>query len=209
MSGNTIIHLWCCPRTLSTATMYSFAQRPDCRVFDEPLYASYLVQNPDLYRPYRDDLLNDAKNCDGNRVLEALPEFFNDTVKVIVCKHITKQLQGINLNVLFKSTTLYTVRHIFLIRDPLDSILSWNDRQEVHKEGCNLHNLCFPQMVHLYSEIQLKTNAKPIVIDSNILKIFSKEVLLIVCQRVGIPFFEQQLSWPAGPKPDIDGFVLS
>ena len=207
MTGNVIIHLWCCPRTLSTATMYSFAQRHDCKVLDEPLYASYLVQNPDLYRPYRDELLSDTKSRDGNRVLESLPDFFSEKIKVIVCKHITKQLQGIDLNILFKSNVSYTVHHIFLIRDPLDSILSWNDRQEVHKEGCNLHNLCFPQMVHLYSEIQLKTNTKPIVIDSNILKMHSKEVLLIVCQRAGIPFMEQQLSWPAGPKPDIDGYI--
>ena len=26
-----------------------------------------------------------------------------------------------------------------------------------------------------------------------------------LCARLGIPFYTQQLSWPAGPKPDIDG----
>ena len=36
------IHLWSGPRNVSTALMYSFAQRPDTRVVDEPLYAQYL-----------------------------------------------------------------------------------------------------------------------------------------------------------------------
>ena len=36
------IQLWSGPRNVSTALMYSFAQRPDTRVVDEPLYAHYL-----------------------------------------------------------------------------------------------------------------------------------------------------------------------
>ena len=41
--GDTVrICLWSGPRTISTALMYSFAQRSDCSVFDEPLYAHYL-----------------------------------------------------------------------------------------------------------------------------------------------------------------------
>ena len=39
---NKIICLWSCPRNISTALMYSFAQREDVQVFDEPLYAHYL-----------------------------------------------------------------------------------------------------------------------------------------------------------------------
>ena len=37
------INLISSPRNISTALMYSFAQRPDCIVFDEPLYAHYLI----------------------------------------------------------------------------------------------------------------------------------------------------------------------
>ena len=36
------ICLWSGPRNVSTALMYSFAQRPDTRVVDEPLYGHYL-----------------------------------------------------------------------------------------------------------------------------------------------------------------------
>ena len=38
-----IINLISGPRNLSTALMYSFSQRPDTVVIDEPFYAHYLV----------------------------------------------------------------------------------------------------------------------------------------------------------------------
>lgn len=53
-----IIHLWCGPRSLSTITMYSFAQRSDTIVYDEPLYNCHLYQNQHIYRPYRNELLD-------------------------------------------------------------------------------------------------------------------------------------------------------
>ena len=37
------INAWSSPRNISTAFMYSFAQRKDTTVVDEPLYAHYLV----------------------------------------------------------------------------------------------------------------------------------------------------------------------
>lgn len=35
--------MWSGPRSLSTALMYSFAQRSDTAVVDEPFYAAYLA----------------------------------------------------------------------------------------------------------------------------------------------------------------------
>ena len=37
-----LVNFWFGPRTLSTATMYSFDQRSDTLCYDEPLYASWL-----------------------------------------------------------------------------------------------------------------------------------------------------------------------
>jgi len=37
-----IIHAISGPRNISTALMYSFAQRPGCAVCDEPMYVLYL-----------------------------------------------------------------------------------------------------------------------------------------------------------------------
>ena len=39
-----IIAMWSGPRNVSTALMYSFAQRQDCAVWDEPYYAAWLAK---------------------------------------------------------------------------------------------------------------------------------------------------------------------
>ena len=62
---NKIICLWSCPRNVSTALMYSFAQRSDTVVFDEPLYAHYL-KNSGLNHPARKQVL-DAQENDGKK----------------------------------------------------------------------------------------------------------------------------------------------
>ncbi|RLN16104.1 branched-chain-amino-acid aminotransferase-like protein 1 isoform X1 [Panicum miliaceum] len=55
--GPVVIHAWSAPRSLSTSLMYSFAQRDDIEVLDEPLYANFL-RVTGLDRPYREDLLS-------------------------------------------------------------------------------------------------------------------------------------------------------
>ena len=42
MAKTKRICLWSGPRNISTALMYSFAQRSDTIVYDEPFYAYYL-----------------------------------------------------------------------------------------------------------------------------------------------------------------------
>ncbi len=64
------ISIWSGPRNVSTALMYSFAQRLDTRVFDEPLYAHYLSSQADRPpHPGEEDILQ-AQDSDGERVVE-------------------------------------------------------------------------------------------------------------------------------------------
>ena len=62
------ICLWSCPRNVSTALMYSFRERPDTLVFDEPLYAHYLSVSGAKH-PGREDTLISQEN-DGEKVVE-------------------------------------------------------------------------------------------------------------------------------------------
>jgi hypothetical protein len=49
--------------------MYSFAQRHDTAVFDEPLYAHYLANiNPAAFRPYREEVLK-VQDSNGDAVV--------------------------------------------------------------------------------------------------------------------------------------------
>ncbi len=64
------ICLWSSPRNISTALMYSFAQRPDAVVFDEPLYAHYLrITNAD--HPGKDEIIK-SQESDGEKVIEQI-----------------------------------------------------------------------------------------------------------------------------------------
>ena len=51
-----VISLWSGPRSMSTALMYSLAQREDMRVLDEPLYAHFL-KHTGAERPCREATL--------------------------------------------------------------------------------------------------------------------------------------------------------
>ena len=73
MNCDKRICLWSGPRNISTALMYSFAQRSDTIVFDEPLYAYYLKHHPEAhgYHPGTQDILNTMEN-DGGKVVEMM-----------------------------------------------------------------------------------------------------------------------------------------
>ena len=164
---NILIHLWCGPRTLSTASIYSFAQRPDTKVLDEPLYAYWLAQNPHLYRPYRDKLLQQS-NLDGNAVLTEMGDVSNGK-RIVVAKHMTKFIVGIDKkNYVVNQIGQRKVKHVFLLRDPMKMILSWGEKNHVHQEGCTLDATSLPHMVQLYSELRA-AGLNPLVVDSDLL----------------------------------------
>ncbi len=70
-----IIHAISGPRNISTAIMYSFAQRPGCSVFDEPLYGIYLKDSK-IDHPGKDVVL---KNLTA---LESIQQKMTDCLKI-------------------------------------------------------------------------------------------------------------------------------
>jgi hypothetical protein len=66
------ICLWSGPRNISTELMYSFAQREDSTVFDEPFYAHYLAHTKSNgYHPGADEILESQQN-DGQKVIDEI-----------------------------------------------------------------------------------------------------------------------------------------
>ena len=77
--------LWSGPRNVSTALMYSFAQRADTKVVDEPLYGHFL-RISGAQHPMREEVLTTV-NTDGNEVMrKLLSEPAHDTVTVLFMK---------------------------------------------------------------------------------------------------------------------------
>ena len=104
---------------------------------------------------------------------------------------------------------LFTPRseHILLIQNPMDMILSWDVKSSNHGEGnvaggdsTGLHSL-----VQLFIELRKKTGKVPVVIDVDMMLENPEHILGVMCAQLNIPYDSNQLSWPAGPKPNIDG----
>ena len=186
---------------MSTAMMYSFAQRPDCMVFDEPLYSNYLKKFAAVHRPYRAQLEQDVET--SNEVLQRINAAGSE--KLVYAKHMIKQLtDDIDMDLLCAPGS----RHVILIRNPLDLIMSWTTKSDVHKGGDNdPTNLL--ELVNLFMTLRRRTGKAPVVVDTDLLKLNPERVLSATCAQLSIPFFADQLSWPAGPKPDIDGYVYA
>jgi hypothetical protein len=98
--------------------MYSFSQRQDCTVVDEPLYAAYLKKYPHYFRPYRDELMK-AQNTDGDSVIAAMHSATGK--KVIVAKHMAKHIESIaDRRALWGNSSVRAVKHVIIVRYVVD-----------------------------------------------------------------------------------------
>ena len=84
---NTRIFLWSGPRNISTTLMYSFAQRRDTKVFDEPLYAHYLSQTTAKEYHPDSELIMNSQECNGLKVVQNM--LGEDGAKVLFYKNMT------------------------------------------------------------------------------------------------------------------------
>lgn len=183
------ICLWSGPRNVSTALMYSFAQRSDTKVFDEPLYAHYL-SNSDAheYHPGAEDILTTMEN-DGEKVVEMM---MGDHEKpVLFFKHMTHHLFDINLD--FLSDCI----NVILTREPRAMLVSF----EKVIPNPTMQDVGYEAHLMLMDHLE-RIGQKAIVFDSKEILLNPREALTKLCKEVGIPFEESMLSWEAGPIPE-------
>src|ERR1022692_4275743 len=106
------VAMWSGPRTLSTALMRSFENRPDTVVVDEPLYGYYLAETG-IDHPGRDEILR-SMPVRWPEVVEQLTSGQLPAGRTVYYqKHMTHHLlPGVD------RSRLAGLRHAFLIRDP-------------------------------------------------------------------------------------------
>ena len=184
------ICLWSGPRNVSTALMYSFAQRTDVRVVDEPLYGHYL-RVTDADHPGKEEVLA-AMDCDGDRVMRNLLAQQEQEAPVrLFLKHMTHHLVDIDLDFLSR------VRNIFLIRDPREMLPSLT----IQLPHAQLRDTGLRKQWRLYDELATAGRA-PVVVDSRELLLDPRGVLAQLCAEVGLVFDDAMLRWPAGPRAE-------
>lgn len=177
------ICLWSGPRNISTALMYSFAQRDDTKVFDEPLYAYYLKNHPEAhkYHPGSEEILKSLEN-NGDVVVSMMLN--NHDKPVLFFKHMTHHLYGLDRE--FMKSTI----NIILTRDPIDMLPSFD---KVIKNP-SLNDVGYAQHVKLINYYE-KNNIKFTVLDSKRVLKNPKGTLQKLCEFAEIPFDNNMLSW--------------
>jgi hypothetical protein len=181
-----IIHLISGPRNISTALMYSFAQRPDTQVMDEPFYAVYLKLTG-LNHPGREQVLQ-TLDQDPRRVFKLIHQQEQQHGNVFV-KNMGHHLQG------FDYQQIKNYQNIFLIREPSQMLYSYAKV----REQPTLNDIGLKQQAEIFRWLQAE-GEQPLVLDGNELRKNPAKVLNELCTRLQLPFTHSMLSWPAGPR---------
>lgn len=175
------------PRNISTALMYSFAQRADTDVLDEPFYACYLLKSQ-ADHPGKDEVLK-SQSADEKEVLKTL---LKDHLKpVLFIKNMAHHIE-----VMDDLSFLMDVTNIFLIRDPRQIIASY--AQVIDQPV--MRDIGIEYQYQLFQQLQSKGKT-PVVVDSGLLLQDPPSVLRQLCEKTRIPFTTDMLHWQAGPKP--------
>ena len=189
-SRKKMISLWSGPRNISTAMMYSFAQRNDTKVIDEPLYGHYLREtNAD--HPGKDEIM-ETFNCIGESVVQDLLAMnLKGRKTILFMKQMTKHLVNMDLSFLQQTENILLIRNP---RDMLPSLAEQLSKVELSDTG-------FDKQCELYDHL-LSTNHKPVLIDATELLKNPEYILNKLCKRLDIEFTSTMLSWKSGPRKE-------
>ena len=183
-SGKKIM-LWSSPRNISTALMYSFAQRSDTKVVDEPFYAYYLTQvNNKVDHPGKKEIINSQSSSFKDIVNEI--EMFMDK-DILFVKNMTHHLANTNFN--FSKNWF----HVILTRRPQSAYISF-------KKVINNPTVLDLGYKEQYA-IALKLKKKKIpfyILSSEELLNSPKRELENLCDYLKINFDNNMLSWDRG-----------
>jgi hypothetical protein len=182
----TRIAMWSGPRTISTAMMRAWENRPDTTVVDEPLYAAYLATTG-IEHPGREEVLA-AQPAEWRA---AVAELVHGDVPTPIHyqKHMTHHMTpDVELGP-FEPLT-----HAFLIRDPTRLVASY----------ARVRSAPTPADLGLDRQLELFVRFGGPVVDADDVLRDPRGMLTALCAALGVPWDERMLSWPAGRR-DSDG----
>lgn len=181
--------MWSGPRNISTTMMYSFAQRPDTEVVDEPLYAHYLTKVTDHGHPGVDEVLA-SQSADADAVIADL--LTRGAKPVRFYKNMGHHLTGID-----DWSFIDSLDNFVLTRHPAGVIRSITR----NVEQPHLRDLGYQQLLAIIEHLE-RTGQQPIVVVSSDILLDPARVLGLLCEHLGIPWVDSMLTWDAGPRPE-------
>jgi hypothetical protein len=183
-----IIAMWSGPRNLSTALMYSFAARGDCAVWDEPFYAAYLKATG-IPHPMAAEIIG-HHDADATSVARKCAD--PGTTPHVYQKHMPLHMLPD-----FPRNFMAMTTNVFLIRHPARVVASYAQK----RENPTFADIGFAQQAQMFDAESQRLGHAPLVIDSADIRANPRAMLTALCAALGIPFTDNMLHWPSGPKP--------
>jgi len=167
--------------------MYSFAQRKDTTVIDEPLFG-YFLEHTGVDRPSREEALA-CMEKDANKVIADLLALNDSPVYFI--KHIANHLIDLDW------TFIKGFKNIILTRHPKDVLTSYTKNIETPTLLDTAYQIQAQLLDHLIME-----HMEFAVFDSTEILKNPEYQLIRMCEFAGIPFDKNMLNWSAGARPE-------
>ncbi len=168
--------------------MYSFAQREDTIVIDEPLYAYYLARTG-ADHPGREEVIA-SMDQDPQKIFSGIHNRGKSSSVVFIknmCHHF------IDLPVSY----ILEFKNVFLIRDPADMLRSLS----IQVPNPVIRDTGLRDQWDIFTKL-VDSGQLPVVIDAETLSNDPLRVLTLLCEKLEIPFLESMLSWNKGPRPE-------
>jgi len=184
MNTTTRINLWSSPRNVSTALMYSFAQRVDTTVVDEPLYAYYLHKSK-------------AEHPGQVAILAAMESDLNKLVDSVLLKPYETPI------VFFKQMTHHLFERDYDFLQPFKNIIFIRNPRLIIRSYAKVIKTISMQDIGIKQQVELlEVLDNPIVLDSKNLLKNPEACLQKLCSSLEIPYTKNMLQWPSGARKE-------
>jgi Sulfotransferase domain len=181
------VALWAVPRSISTALERVFVERGDFKVFHEPFSVSYYY-SPDR----RSDRFAETEAKQEYGYAEILALMLSVEDRAVYFKDMAYHIAGIMSREFVSRFT-----NTFIIRDPAPVISSlsrfWPDFTP--------EEIGYEQQHRLFG-LAVENAEEPAVVDAADLIRDPEGTIKAYCEKIGVPFVAEALSWQPGPVPD-------
>ena len=183
------LFLWSGPRNISTTLMYSFAQRLDTVVFDEPLYGAYLSKsNAHKYHP-------GAKEIMASMTI-SYQSVFNQMLgpqkkPIAFFKNMAHHLFKPDIKLMSKGMNIILTRNPIEMLPSFDKVIS---NPKIDDVGYKAH----VDLLNYMDSYKLDY----VVLDATFLLKNPERVLRKLCKACGIAFDPTMLEWTSGSRPE-------
>ncbi len=185
ISGKPIA-LWAIPRSVSTAFERAFVERGDFKVFHEPFSASYYYSRERRSDRYAD--VEPKAEYDPENVLARMLEIKE---KPVFFKDMAYHVSGFMTREFVSRFT-----NTFIIRNPTPVIASlarfWPD--------FTLEETGYERQYKLFG-LAVENGEEPAIVDASDLLENPEGTVAAYCEKLGIPFIPEALSWEPGHVP--------